>query len=61
MVKSNVFKMLPWEKETYCFAVKKCQPTVFVKVGSDSSSGFLKPLQFNYKPFDVLRCILKVL
>ena len=47
------------EKETYCFAVKQCPPTVFIKVGSDSFQRFLKALQFNYKPFDVLRHILK--
>lgn len=46
-------------KKAYCFALKEWQSTVFIKVESDSFQRSLKPLQFNYKPLDVLRCILK--
>lgn len=59
VAKSNPLKILPQKKETYCIALQKFQPTVFIKVGSKSFQRFLKALQFNYKPFDVLRHILK--
>lgn len=50
LVKPNIFKMLPWEKETYCFALKKCQPTVFIKVGVIVAHDFLSPFSLIISP-----------
>lgn len=37
VVKSNILKMLPRKKGTYCPALKECQLTVFIKVMLEST------------------------